>query len=242
MAHRSILLSLRNVYETLYISTPTVIDAFRGTVTRSVCDERLESWASRVIANTEMMISVTGRENIAPGTTYLIMSNHQSHYDVAVIYYVLGASIRMVAKKELFNLPIFGNAMRAAGFVSVDRKNHESAIHSLEDAKARLSEGIPMWIAPEGTRSPTGELQPFKKGGFVIARATGAPILPVTIQGTRDALPAKGLLSRPGARVFVTIHPPIDPLSNRYADMSEKAALDALAEDVRRAIADGLSR
>jgi 1-acyl-sn-glycerol-3-phosphate acyltransferase len=240
VAHRSILLSLRNVYETLYVSAPTVVDAFRGSITRAVCDERLEAWASRVVANTEMMINVNGRENISPNTTYLIMSNHQSHYDVAVIYYVLGSSIRMVAKKELFDVPIFGNAMRAAGFISVDRKNHESAVHSLEDAKAKLAEGIPMWIAPEGTRSPSGELQPFKKGGFVIAQASGAPILPITIRGTRDALPAKGLRSRPGARIFVTIHPSIDPKSKRYTDMPEKAARDVLAEDVRRAIASGL--
>jgi 1-acyl-sn-glycerol-3-phosphate acyltransferase len=235
---KSLLLSLRNVYETLYVSAPTVVDAFRGSVTREVCDERLESWASRVVANTEMVISVHGREHVLPGKTFLIMSNHQSHYDVAVIYYVLGSGIRMVAKRELFEVPVFGRAMRAAGFISVDRGNKESAIASLDDAKQKLGDGIPMWIAPEGTRSPTGELLPFKKGGFFLAMATGAPILPVSIRGTRDVLRAKGLRSRPGVEVFVTIHQAIDP--SRFADLPRKAARDALAEEVRQAIASGL--
>ncbi len=249
-AGKSLLLSLRSVYETLYISAPTVIDAFRGTVTREICDERLETWATRVVANTEMMISVHGREHVDrsrllgdPKTqrtpkAYLIMSNHQSHYDVTVIYYVLGSTIRMVAKRELFDVPVFGSAMRAAGFISIDRQNTKNAIASLEDAKEKLASGVPMWIAPEGTRSPTGALLPFKKGGFVLALATGAPVLPVSIRGTRDVLRAKGLRSRRGVHVYVTIHAPIDP--SRFADMDRRAARNALSEQVRLAIASGL--
>lgn len=237
-AGKSLLLSLRNMYETLYVSAPTVVDAVRGQVSRQVCDDRLEAWASRVVANSEMMISVHGRENIDPSATYLVMSNHQSHYDIAVVYYVLGSTIRMVAKRELFELPVFGSAIRAAGFVSLDRKNTESAIASLEDAKQKLARGIPMWIAPEGKRSPTGDLLPFKKGGFAIALGTGAPILPITIRGTRDVLRAKGLRSRRGVEVFVTIHPSVDP--KRFADLQPKAARAALSDEVRRAIASGL--
>jgi 1-acyl-sn-glycerol-3-phosphate acyltransferase len=235
---KSLLLSLQNVYATLAVSAPTVVDAIRGTLTRKACDERLESWSSRLVANLELMISVHGRENVDPRKTYLIMSNHQSHYDVAVIYYVLGSSIRMVAKRELFDVPVFGRAIEAAGFVAIDRKNHERAIASLQDVKALLESGVPMWIAPEGTRSPTGELLPFKKGGFILALETGATILPVTLRGTRDALRAKGLLSRAGAEVYVTIHPPIDP--RRYADLDRKTARNKLLEEVRAAIASGL--
>jgi 1-acyl-sn-glycerol-3-phosphate acyltransferase len=262
---KSLLLSLRNVYETLYVSAPTVIDALRGTVTRAACDERLESWASRIVANSEMRISVQGREHADPArlglgggsagssapaspetspetsagaSAYLVMSNHQSHYDVAVVFYVLGPHIRMIAKRELFDLPVFGGAMRAAGFISIDRQNTESAIASLDDAKRKLAEGVPIWIAPEGTRSPTGKLLPFKKGGFVLSLASGAPILPVSIRGTRDALRAKGMRSRAGVEVHVTIHPPVDP--KRFANQSPKAARDAMADEVRRAIASGL--
>jgi 1-acyl-sn-glycerol-3-phosphate acyltransferase len=169
------------------------------------------------------------------------MSNHQSHYDVAVIYYVLGSRIRMVAKRELFSIPVIGRAMEVAGFISVDRGNTRSAIASLEGARASLSEGIPIWIAPEGTRSVTGELLPFKKGGFVLALETGAPVLPVSIQGTRAALPAKGLQSVRDVDVRVTIHPAIDPRSFLADSPSNvRAARDALAERVRAAIASGL--
>jgi 1-acyl-sn-glycerol-3-phosphate acyltransferase len=238
MAGKSLLLSLRNVYETLYVSAPTVVDALRGTITRQVCDERLQSWSTRIIANTEMMISVRGREHVDRDKTYVVMSNHQSHYDVAVLYYVLGSQVRMVAKRELFDLPVFGSAMRAAGFISVDRGNRKSAIASLADAKAKLAQGTPIWIAPEGTRSPTGKLLPFKKGGFLLAMETGAPILPISIRGTRDVLRAHDLRSRPGVDVHVTIHPAVE--TKRCAKMSLHAARDALLEQVRTAIASGL--
>lgn len=235
---KSLLLSLRNVYETLYVSAPTVVDAFRGTLSREMCDDRLESWAKRVVANSEIVLSVHGREHAVRDKACLIMSNHQSHYDVAIVYYVLGSSIRMIAKRELFTLPVFGRAMKVAGFISIDRQNKERAIASLEDAKEKLASGIPIWIAPEGTRSPTGELLPFKKGGFVLAIDTGTPILPVSIRGTRDILRVKEARSRRGIEVVFTIHPAIDPA--KFSTMPQKEARDALADEVRRAIAAGL--
>lgn len=238
MAGKSLLLSLRNVYETLYVSAPTVVEAARGTLSRATIEDRIEAWASRVIRNAEILLTVRGRENIERGKTYVVMSNHQSHYDVPVLYYVLGPKMRMVAKKELFGLPVFGRAIRSAGFVEVDRQNREKAITSLEDAKRQLEAGTNIWIAPEGTRSPTGELLPFKKGGFMLAMATGAPILPISIQGTREVLRAKGMRSRPGVEVSVTIHPPIDP--SRFGGADVKAARDALMAEVRRTIESAL--
>jgi 1-acyl-sn-glycerol-3-phosphate acyltransferase len=238
-ARKSLLLSLKNVYETLAISAPTVVDAVRGRLDRQVCDARLASWAEHVMANAEVKVTVAGRENADRAKTYLIMSNHQSHYDVAVIYYVLGSHTRMVAKRELFRLPVFGQALRIAGFVSVDRGNRRSAIASLEEAKSQLKAGTPMWIAPEGTRSTTGELLPFKKGGFVLALATGAPILPVTIRGTRNILPAHGARSTAGVEVTVTIHPEVDP--GAFAALEPKVARDRLMGAVRGSIERGLA-
>ncbi len=243
-ARKSLLLSLHNVWETLAISAPTLVDAYRGTLTRDRCDDRLEGWASRLVSNAEMMISVHGRENVKPEHlgrgphAYLVMSNHQSHYDVPVIFYVLGSTLRMVAKRELFDLPVFGPALRKGGFIPIDRKDKERAMAGLDEARRALEAGTPIWMAPEGTRSPTGKLLPFKKGGFVLALATGSPVLPVTVRGTRDALRAKGLRSRKGAEVSVTIHPAIDPA--QFADLGPKNARDALAEEVRRAIASAL--
>lgn len=251
-SRRSLLLSVRNAYEAIAVSAPTIVDAALGRLTRETCDRRLASFAGHVIENARITVRVHGRENVPrphenqhenenrnerESRTYLVMSNHVSHYDIPVLYYVLGGRMRMVAKKELFHLPIFGQAIRDAGMIEVDRGNRTRAIASLDKAKAQLASGTPIWIAPEGTRSPTGKLLPFKKGGFVLAFDMGVPILPVTIVGTRDVLPAKGLLSTAGATVDVTIHPLIE--SSAHADLDRKSALSALVREVRDAIASG---
>lgn len=233
----SLALSVRNIYETLAISFPTMLEAFGGRVTRQVCDERLDRWARNVVDNAHIDLEVVGRENAAPGVTYLVMSNHQSLYDIPVLFHVLGPNIRMIAKKELFRVPIFGNALAAAGFVAVDRGNRRSAIRNLEQARALLANGTHVWIAPEGTRSVTGQLLPFKKGGFHLAFASELPILPVTLSGTRDVLPARGVLSSAGAKVRVTFHPSIDP--RPYAVRDKEGRVD-LMDRVRGALEAGL--
>lgn len=257
-ARKSLVLSLRNAYEALAVSVPTVVDASRGRLSQRDCDVRLETFASHVMRNAEIAVSVRGRENLrgsgsaaggldADARTFVVMSNHQSHYDVPVLYYVLGGRMRMVAKTELFAVPLFGRAIRDAGMIEVDRGNRERAIASLAAAKKQLQAGTHIWIAPEGTRSVSGELMPFKKGGFVLALDMGAPILPISIKGTRDVLPSHGMLSRPGVSVHVTIHPPIEtePFAARATSASasaaeRKAARDALMSDVRAAIASAL--
>ena len=215
---KSLVLSLKNIYETLAISVPTMVDSLRGKITKELCDRRLAVWAhSIVIDNGHFDLDVRGRENLLPGETYLVMSNHQSHYDIPVLFEVIGANIRMITKEELFRVPIFGNALKLGGFISIDRSDRNAAIRSLDQARELLASGTHVWIAPEGTRSKTGELLPFKKGAFYLALEARLPILPVTIQGTRDALPAHGLRSSAGAEVHVTLHPSIDagPFADR---------------------------
>lgn len=237
-SHKSLLLSLRNVYEVLAISVPTVVEAARGELSRTTCDERLESFSSHILGNLEIDLSVHGKENVARGQTYVVMSNHQSHYDVPVLFSVLGGNMRMVAKQELFALPVFGRALRESGFISVDRKNRERAVASLAAAKKQLAGGTHIWIAPEGTRSPDGTLLPFKKGGFMLAMDLGLPILPITISGTRDALRAKGIFSMRSAQVKVTIHSPVKP--EDFASPDPKTTRDALIVEVRNRIASAL--
>ena len=228
---RSLGLSLLNIYETLAISWPTVVDAALGRVTKKECDDRLAHWSSEIVQNAKIDIEVIGREQMAPGQTYLVMSNHQSLYDIPVLFHVIGRNLRMVTKTELFKIPIFGKAMAEAGFIEIDRSNRQRAIESLAVAKRKLNEGVHVWIAPEGTRSKDGRLLPFKKGGFQLALDTLQPVLPVTLDGTRDVLPAKGARSVQGARVKVTIHRPIDP--RVYAEMDAQSgdgAGDAAAD------------
>lgn len=233
----SVALSLENIYETLAISWPTVLDTLHGRLTKKICDDRLEGWARRVVENARLTVNVAGSEHLRPHETYLVMSNHQSLYDIPVLFYVVGPNIRMVTKKELFRVPVFGGALEAAGFVKIDRTDRNRAIRSLDEARALLASGTHVWIAPEGTRSLSGQLLPFKKGAFYLAFEAGLPILPVTLRGTRDVLAAKGILSTAGATVRVTIHEHIDP--RPYTERG-KAGRDALMKEVRRVIESGL--
>jgi 1-acyl-sn-glycerol-3-phosphate acyltransferase len=234
---KSLALSLRNIYGTLAISVPTIVDAVQGRLTKKACDDRLAWWARELVSNAQIQLDVVGREHMRPGETYLVMSNHQSLYDVPVLFCVIGSNIRMVTKKELFKVPIFGRALAEGGFIAIDRSDRHAALKSLERARELLASGTHVWIAPEGTRSLTGALLPFKKGGFHLALEARLPILPVTVRGTRDALPAKGVRSSPGASVRVTIHEPIDV--GTFADQGRKGRDDLMAS-VRRAVEAGL--
>jgi 1-acyl-sn-glycerol-3-phosphate acyltransferase len=230
---KSLALSLRNIVETLKISAATVADALRGRVTKETCDRRLAVWAHALVTNARIRLEVRGRENLRPGETYLVMSNHQSLYDIPVLFEVIGANIRMIAKAELFHVPLFGKALAEGGFIAIDRRNRRTAIRSLERASELLASGTHVWIAPEGTRSRTGNLLPFKKGAFYLAFEAGLPILPVTLRGTSDALPPEGLRSVAGARVVATIHPSIDP---RPYSARGKVGRGELMDEVRRVI------
>lgn len=233
----SVALSLQNIYETLAISWPTVVDAVKGRVTKDVCDDRLEGWAKNVVKNAAIRVQVTGREHLRQNETYLVMSNHQSLYDIPVVFYVIGPNVRMITKAELFRVPVFGGALAAAGFISIDRGDRMRAMQSLEIARTLLASGTHVWIAPEGTRSRDGRLLPFKKGAFHLAFEAGLPILPLTLRGTRDILAAQGVRSISGATVEVTIHEKIDPVP--YTTRGKKGRAD-LMEEVRRSIESGL--
>src|ERR1019366_1598707 len=202
-------LSLRNVVETLAISAPTVVDAGVGRVTKERCDARLDAWSRAVVSHARIRLEVAGREHLVPGETYVVMSNHQSLYDIPVLFRVFGPNIRMIAKSELFRIPVFGHAMSAAGFISVDRAGGRAAVRSLGVARDLLGQRTHVWIAPEGTRSRDGSLLAFKPGAFLLAADARMPIVPVTLAGTRDVLAPGAVRSNAGASVRVTVHAPI---------------------------------
>jgi 1-acyl-sn-glycerol-3-phosphate acyltransferase len=209
--------------QTLAISLPTVIDAARGRLTREACDERLASWAQKLVTRTETHVAVTGAA-VDWSRAYVIMSNHQSHFDIPIVCYVVRGTVRMVAKKELFRIPVFGRAMREAEMICIDRQDRASAIASLRAAGDLLQSGVSIWIAPEGTRSKTGRLGPLKKGGFMLAAETGAPILPIAISGTHAILPPGTLSLKRGQTVRVHLGEPI---------ASEGVPADDLLDKVR---------
>src|SRR5690606_10368933 len=173
--------------ETAKISIPTIVQALLNRTDMDACNRRLASWSARLVEQAGIQLETVGREHIEPGQTYVVMSNHQSHYDIPVVFAATGIPLRMVAKKELFSIPIMGRAMRDSGFVELDRRHRRRAIAQLAGARERLSAlGLSVWIAPEGTRSTTGTLLPFKAGGFHMAKAAQLPILPVSLKGTFD--------------------------------------------------------
>jgi 1-acyl-sn-glycerol-3-phosphate acyltransferase len=176
-------------------------------------------------------VRVEGREHARPGQSYVILTNHQGDCDILALYGFLHRQFRWVIKQELRKVPFLGWGCAAIGHIFVDRSNSQAAIASLEAAKPRLAGGVSVLFFPEGTRSPDGRLGPFKKGGFVMARQLGFPILPVSLSGSWPILPKGCLFPRPGI-IRVHIHPPIMP-----ADFPVD---DALRAEVRQAIASGI--
>jgi 1-acyl-sn-glycerol-3-phosphate acyltransferase len=211
-------------YHTLRICVPTVIQSALGTLTTPTCDARLDSWSRAIVRFAKIDIELEGIERAPIDEAFVVMSNHQSHYDIPVLFQALRPRrLRMVAKSELFRLPIWTGAMRAAGFVEVNRTNRVLAMRSLTRAREAIAAGTSIWIAPEGTRSPDGALGSFKKGGFHLAAGAGARILPVSVDGTRRILPAKGTRVKNGEHVRVVIHDPVPTSEN--TDHKEVMAL-----------------
>jgi 1-acyl-sn-glycerol-3-phosphate acyltransferase len=210
-AQMSKLAASKTLVHTARITLPTVVDAVLGRIDPDMLDQRLASWAQKMIDEARITIVVRGREHLGYGETFILMSNHQSHYDIPVLYRAIPRRLRMVAKAELFRIPLFGRAMRAAGFVKVNRGDRRQAVQSLRDSASMLEHGTLLWIAPEGTRSVTGELGSFKSGGFHMALETGHRILPIAIDGTRNVLQSGTIDLHRGHHVTVTILPPIDP-------------------------------
>jgi 1-acyl-sn-glycerol-3-phosphate acyltransferase len=191
------------IYKTLAISVPTVLDAMLGRITRERCDVRLSSWAETVLRAAQVEVLVEGRERV-PARPVIFMSNHGSHLDVPILYVACPGSLRMVAKAELFRVPIWGRAMKDAGFISVDRSGDRAqAREAMREAGETIRGGVSVWIAPEGTRSRDGRIGKLKRGGFRLAIETGTPIVPVFIDGARQILPAGSRFLGDGGTVRV---------------------------------------
>ena len=129
----------------------------------------------------------------------IVMSNHASLVDIPVIFATVPDRIVFMAKKSLFRIPFLGWAMSAAGFIPVDRMDRSTALNTYKNAKKALQGGLSILIFPEETRSETEELLPFKKGGFLLAHATGFPILPMGIWGTAEIIPKKRRIVKGGS-------------------------------------------
>lgn len=167
------------------------------------------AWARSILIVSGISVDVRGVSEIDPDHSYVYMSNHLSNFDIPVLLAYLPVQFRWLAKAELFRIPLFGRAMRGAGYISIDRFDRRSAFASIEEAAGRIRQGVSVMIFPEGTRSHDGCLQRFKKGGFVLAVDSKVPVVPLVIQGTRAIMPKGSRLIHPNP-VTLTICPPIE--------------------------------
>lgn len=227
---RTYLPFLKTAVATLWGSLQIVSrDAF-GKIDQGTVDGILQRWQASIFRAGNCTVEGFGMEHLDAACPYVVMSNHQSLLDVPSLYATFPGRLRMISKKELGRVPVWGSAMRAAGVVFVDRGARGKAIAALDSAKALLSQGTSMWLAPEGTRSADGSLLPFKKGGFHLARQLGAAIVPVWIEGTRKIIEKNTFAVTPGGHVVVRYGVPIPTAG------VDEAGLPALMEHVREAM------
>ncbi|MCK9274749.1 MAG: 1-acyl-sn-glycerol-3-phosphate acyltransferase [Syntrophales bacterium] len=179
-----------------------------------------KTWSRNNLRMSGVRVSVQGLNHIKKNQPYIVMANHQSHYDVLALMGYLPLQFRWVMKIELRRIPFFGFCCERIGTISIDRGNSEKARQSLQSAGEKIRQGASIMFFPEGTRSSNGQLLPFKKGGFVIALAAGVPILPVTVRGGMHVLPKGTLKMVPGSMELV-IHDPI-PVSSYSSENKEE--------------------
>jgi 1-acyl-sn-glycerol-3-phosphate acyltransferase len=217
---------------TLLFSTLTVITAWL--VNPNIASRIFAvTWARVVAWITPIRVRVEGAENAQRSRSYVVASNHQSQYDILVVYGWLKLDLKWVMKKELRKLPAIGIGCEKAGHIFIERNNPKQAAEAINIALKRLGDGIGILFFPEGTRSLDGRLMRFKKGAFRTAIDQQLPLLPVTVVGTRDILPSKSLRLFPGTATLV-IHPAIET-----AGMGVEQ-VDELMERAREVIASAL--
>jgi len=184
---------------------------------------------------TPMFVKVLGKENIDRKQSYVIVSNHLSHFDVFVLYGWIGIDFKWVLKQELRKIPGLGIGCEKVGHIFIDRSNPAKAIASINAARAKIVNGTSALFFPEGTRSKTGKMGDFKKGAFIFAMDIGVPLLPVTLIGTEKILPPHSINLFPG-RAKMIIHEKIDVAGYGPENVGE------LMAKARAAIQSGLDQ
>ena len=193
------------------------------------------AWSSLILKTTGVRVQVDGMDRIAPGTTYVFVSNHQSIYDIPVIFASLPYQLRIIAKASLARFPVLGWHLRRGGHLFVDRQRPDRA-GILKRWRALVSDGLSLIIFAEGTRSWDGRVARFKAGSFLLAIQAGLPIVPLAVIGTRRVMP-KGRLRTEPADVRLVVHDPIQPPA-----IAEPTVQDAkaLADRVHAIVADSV--
>ncbi|HEY2797904.1 MAG TPA: lysophospholipid acyltransferase family protein [Thermoanaerobaculia bacterium] len=196
-------------------------------------------WSALILGASGVRIRVLHRERMRRDGLYVIASNHESFFDIPVLFASLPMPVRFLAKRNLFRLPFLGWAMSAAGFVAVDRADHSHGKEMLDTALSRLRDRRSLIVFPEQTRTRTGELSPFKSGAAVFAIKAEMPLLPVAIAGTFRALRRGSFWVRPGLVTVAVGEPlPVEGKSTRdRASLTAqlRGAIETLRDEARGA-------
>ncbi len=196
------------VAATVVLGTPAMV--LNMLVPRSYATLRFgRLWSWIMLRTIGARVTYEGLEHARRPHPCIFMANHQSWVDIWVTVRVVPAPSLYVAKRSIMHIPVLGWCLHAAGFIGIDRGNRARAIRSLQRAAERIRQGRPVVFFPEGTRSRSGRLQPFKKGPFYLALQAGAPVVPVAISGSGRVWPPGSWRPRPGP-VRVRFAPPID--------------------------------
>jgi 1-acyl-sn-glycerol-3-phosphate acyltransferase len=204
---RAVLFLIIGVAITAFMSCCAVVFAFI-TPDENVIHKVANIWAKMLLILTNIKVEIIGAQNILKGSQ-IFMANHQSDFDIFIVLAHLPGQFRWIVKKELFNIPLFGKAMRNAGYIEIDRQNRERALMSLDEAARKIREGKSVMSFPEGTRSRDGKIKPFKQGMFYLAIKSGVPIVPISIIGAGKIMPKRSFMIKPG-KIIMIIDRPID--------------------------------
>ncbi len=186
-------------------------------------------WGKAALFANRVKVRLEGIENLDGKGPYILMANHQGYYDIFALLAYLPIQFKWLAKKELFSIPFFGWTMAAAGYIRIDREGTRETVEAIHEAVRKIQDGLSVVIFPEGSRSPDGSIQPFKKGGFTLAIKSRVPIVPVAISGTREIMPKGRLTASPG-EIRVRVGTPID--IQNYSMKDRKDLMEKVRESL----------
>jgi 1-acyl-sn-glycerol-3-phosphate acyltransferase len=202
------------------------------------------TWSRLILRTTGVRVDVVGLERLTPGRTYVFVSNHQSIYDIPILFWSLPYQLRIIAKESLGRFPFLGWHLRRTGHMLVDRRRPDRA-RIFGWASRLTTNGLSLIVFPEGTRSRDGRVARFKGGSFYLALEAGLPVVPLSVIGSRHVM-LKGRLATYPGHVRLVVHEPIDTSGLQDADAREFAErvrqiiAPAAESDVERPAADSL--
>ena len=225
---RTIFTIVTVIITTFMVSSVTIIFGIFGPYSKIIYYSA-KAWTNSILFSAGAKLKIEGLEKIDKSKSYIFIGNHQSHFDVLSVFSAIPLTVRFMAKKELFKIPIFGWALYTSGTIRIDRSNRSRAIESMNNALDRIRNGVSVVVFPEGTRSEDGKIRSFKKGGFVLAIKGGIPIIPISVSGSRFILQKHSSRIYPG-EIKIVIGDPINSKDYSYQEREK------LSEHVRNII------